>query len=37
MHYFENVTIPINQNSNYLFISERKNDIKGKMEYIKLQ
>ena len=26
MHYFENVIIPINQGSNCLFISVRKND-----------
>ena len=26
MHYFENVIVPNNQKSNYLFISERMND-----------
>ena len=35
MHYFENVIVPNNQKSNYLFSSERKNDnIKGNIEHV---
>ena len=35
MHYFENVIVPNNQKSNYLFISERMNgNVRWKMEHI---